>query len=73
MNFFSRADNTVAHVIPAMDGIEDMLSTSSDEYSAPIKQALNIGKETLNKYYSKTDASEVYRIAMGKYFRLFYK
>lgn len=66
-NIFSRADNTVATVIPAMDGIEDILSTGNDKYSASIKQALSIGKETLNKYYSKTEASELYRIAMGIY------
>lgn len=32
-----------------------------------IKAALSIGKRTLNRYYDKTDLSEVYRIAMGKY------
>jgi hypothetical protein len=32
-----------------------------------IKAALSIGKRTLNRYYDKTDLSEVYCIAMGKY------
>ena len=35
-------------------------------YSVSIRAALAIGKKTLNRYYNKTDHSEVYRIAMGK-------
>ena len=31
-----------------------------------MRAALGIGKRTLNRYYNKTDYSEVYRIAMGK-------
>jgi hypothetical protein len=31
-----------------------------------IKVALRLGKKKLNKYYSRTDLSETYRIAMGK-------
>jgi len=39
----------------------------SAKYSAGIHAAIRIGKQTLDRYYSLTDASEVYRIAMGKY------
>jgi len=33
-----------------------------------IKASLSIGKQTLNRYYNKTDHSEVFRIAMGEFF-----
>lgn len=36
-----------------------------------IKAALSIGKQTLNRYYDKTDQSEVFRIAMGNYLSYF--
>ena len=35
--------------------------------SKAIRAALALGKQTLNRYYNKTDHSDVYRIAMGKY------
>jgi hypothetical protein len=51
-----------------MDHIDKVLATNSNsptQYSPPIRAALAVGKNTLNKYYNKTDDSEVYRIAMG--------
>ena len=50
-----------------MDLMDQVLasSTVSKDYSPAIQAALAIGKRTLNRYYSKTDASETYRIAMG--------
>ncbi|KIL55363.1 hypothetical protein M378DRAFT_90997, partial [Amanita muscaria Koide BX008] len=66
--FFSRetAPN-LSMVIPAMDLIHDVLDTRSvsTNFSVAIKAALNIGKYTLNQYYTKTDYSETYQIAMG--------
>ncbi len=62
-------------VIPAMDIIDQMLTTftipAKNEtpkvvFSAVVKAALRMGQQTLNQYYSKTDDSEVYRIAMSK-------
>ena len=38
------------------------------DYPTAIKAALAIGKKTLNRYYNKTDHSEIFRIAMGKIF-----
>ncbi|KDR70619.1 hypothetical protein GALMADRAFT_75845, partial [Galerina marginata CBS 339.88] len=60
--FFSRSTPNIATVIPAMDHIDTHLATaaSSDTYSVAIKAALAIGKRTLNRYYSKTDQSEVF-------------
>ncbi|PPQ83589.1 hypothetical protein CVT26_001414 [Gymnopilus dilepis] len=64
---FSRATPSLATVIPAMDHIDKVLATCSDsphQFSPAIRAALAIGKNALNRYYSKTDHPEVYRIAM---------
>ncbi len=48
-----------------------MLAMSSDslyKFSVAIHAALAIGKSAMNKYYNKTDQSEVYHIAMGQVF-----
>jgi hypothetical protein len=58
-----------------MDHIDKILATSSDspyKFSLPIRAALAIGKKALNKYYDKTDQSEVYRIAMGTFSVILY-
>jgi hypothetical protein len=67
--FFSHGTLNLAVVIPAMDHINNILATSSDkhQYSPSIRAALVISKNTINKYYSKTDHSETYHIAMGSY------
>jgi hypothetical protein len=53
-----------------MDHVDEQLATAAidNKYSLAIKAALAIGKKTLNRYYDKTDHSEIFRIAMGKYF-----
>jgi len=50
-----------------MDHIDRHLTTAAtkDEYKPSIKAALAMGKKLLNKYYSYTDHSEMYRIVMG--------
>ena len=50
-----------------MDHIDEHLATAAidSKYPLAIKAALAIGKKTLNRYYDKTDHSEVFRIAMG--------
>jgi hypothetical protein len=65
--FFSRRTPSIATVIPAMDHIDEHLATAAIDNKFPlaIKAALAIGKKTLNRYYDKTDHSEVFRIAMG--------
>ena len=35
------------------------------DYLASIRAAATLGKNTLNRYYNRTDESEVYRIAMS--------
>lgn len=51
-----------------MDYIDQQLVAYSlnPRYSASIKASITLGKKTLNRYYDKTDQSEIYRIAMGK-------
>jgi hypothetical protein len=70
--FFSRATPNLATVIPAMDYINDCLSARANDrsLSPAIKASLGLGKKTLNRYYSLTDSSEVYRIAMGTHLSL---
>ena len=68
--FFSQGTPNITTVIPAMDHIDEHLTTAAIDrrYPLAIKAALAIGKKTLNCYYNKTDHSEVYRIAMGMCF-----
>jgi hypothetical protein len=71
--FFSRNGTpNIARVIPGMDTIDEFLATNaiSAKYTVSIQAALAMGKTTLNRYYSKTDYSEVYRIAMSEYIAL---
>ena len=55
-----------------MDHINEVLATNAidNTYPISIRTALSISKKTLNHYYSKTDLSDTYRIAMGKSFHL---
>jgi len=57
-----------------MDHIDEYLATASQNvnYSEAIRAALALGKRTLNRYYDKTDHSEVYRIAMGKFLHVLF-
>jgi hypothetical protein len=66
--FFSQDKvSTIAHVIPTMDRIDLMLSgVTSEPLSPSVKHALTFAHKSINKYYSKTDVSNVYRIAMGR-------
>ncbi len=57
-----------------MDEIDQVLSghLEGSAIGATIQSALEVGKATLNKYYSKTDASELYRIAMSRSFHFYH-
>ena len=50
-----------------MDKIDDTLNMQASEtvYHPAIQHAMRLGKNTMNTYYSHTDSSAVYRIAMG--------
>ncbi|KAJ7456389.1 hypothetical protein B0H11DRAFT_1657425, partial [Mycena galericulata] len=73
--FSSEKHCTITQVIPTMDRIDDLITATivnPSRTSAPAKRvlhpsilsALQLAKSTLNKYYSHTDSSNVYRIAM---------
>jgi hypothetical protein len=65
--FFSQ-DNvmTIANIVPTMDCIDAMLSSSAKMPLNPaVKHALTFVCKLMDKYYSKTDLSDVYHIAMG--------
>src|SRR5216683_2083332 len=66
--FFSRSTPNLATVIPAMDLIDEVLTTNTvnHHYTPSIHLALGIAKKTLNHYYELTDGSEVYHIAIGE-------
>ena len=72
--FFSRATPNLAVVIPAMDKIDrrfnEVLKKSTIDSS--IKSAVRLALATLNRYYSLTDTSEAYRIAMSALIQFFY-
>jgi hypothetical protein len=67
--FFSQDKvSSIANVIPTMDRIDALLSDATVEPLSPsVKHALKFARKSINKYYSKTDLSNVYRIAMGKF------
>ena len=52
-----------------MDHLDQHLTTSALNLALPasICAATTLGKHTLNKYYTMTNHSEVYQIAMGKF------
>ena len=64
---FSTDIPCLASVIPAMDKMHNDLTTATvnEEYLLALRAALTLGTTLLNKYYSLTDKSDVYRIAMG--------
>ncbi|KAH7904609.1 hypothetical protein BJ138DRAFT_977167, partial [Hygrophoropsis aurantiaca] len=56
-----------ATVIPAMDGIDEVFTNhviDNMTLNPAIQAAVSVGKKTLNCYYSLTDSSSVYHIAM---------
>ncbi len=55
--------------MPAMDHIDKVFTTSSlakESFTPVIHASLLVVKRTLNWYYSKTDALELYQIIMSK-------
>lgn len=66
---FSKSTPNLAYVIPAMDRIDSHLATVSvneDKYAGAIRGTCKLAKKHLNVYYSLTDLSSTYRIAMGE-------
>lgn len=67
--YFSRQTPNLAAVIPVMDAFDEHLTNYSlDRKILPsIRAAVGLAKKTLNRYYGRTDESNAYRIAMGKW------
>jgi hypothetical protein len=57
-----------------MDKIDKKLATYANDTSKPvaIRVATVLAKKTMNRYYSSTDHSDVYRIAMSECNALYY-
>jgi hypothetical protein len=65
--FFSKDNASIAAIIPAMDKLDAMLQVNLKQMiHLAIKAAVKFAKAKLNCYYSLTDLSLCYRIAMGK-------
>ncbi|KAK0239812.1 hypothetical protein EDD85DRAFT_765935 [Armillaria nabsnona] len=65
--YFSHSTLNLATVIPAIDHIDNVFTTSSltkELFTPAIHASLLVAKRTLNWYYSKTDALELYHIAI---------
>ncbi|KAG1734377.1 uncharacterized protein EDB91DRAFT_1040477, partial [Suillus paluster] len=65
--YFSRSTPNLPMVIPAMDHIDSVFASSMlkmHQFDPAIRAGLGLAKRTLNRYYSLTDASKAYRIAM---------
>ena len=58
--YFSRLTPTLTMVIPAMDHIDETLTSQSldSDYEPAIRAVLGLAKRVLNHYYSATDHSE---------------
>lgn len=64
--YFSRDSATIAAVIPAMDTLTNTLNPDTKEsYHPSILAAMTLARKKMDRYYSLTDDSAAYRIAMG--------
>ena len=64
--FFSKDTASIVAIIPAMDKLDAGLQSNSKQKIHPaIKAAMKFAKAKLNRYYSLTDLSPCYHIAMG--------
>lgn len=68
--YFSRGSPNLPSVIPGMDHIDTTFTKllHNTKTHAAIWASISTAKRTLNRYYSRMDEVEVYRIAMGNIF-----
>lgn len=63
--FFSQDSASVAAIIPAMDRITSHLNYQTGKvYHPSIAAAMKLARKKMDRYYSLTDSSSTYRIAM---------
>jgi hypothetical protein len=66
MLFFFSNIASIAAVIPTMDRLHSTLNPQTKkQYHPSILVDMKLAQKKLNHYYSKTDHSSLYRIAMG--------
>ena len=64
--YFSSNAANISAVIPAMDQIDSGLNTQANRpLHTSIKVAMKLAQRKINRYYSLTDLSSIYRISMG--------
>ena len=64
--FFLQDSASIAGIIPAMDRLDNTLNPSTKAaYHPAIIVAMVLASKKINRYYSMTDISSVYCIAMG--------
>ena len=64
--FFSQDGASVMAMIPAMDKLDNYLNPATKKpYHPAIQAVMKLACNKLNQYYSMTDLSSAYRIAMG--------
>ncbi|KAG0702689.1 hypothetical protein DFH29DRAFT_804597, partial [Suillus ampliporus] len=69
--FFSHSMLNLAMVIPAMDHIDSVFTSTiirKEQLDPAIYAGLRLAKHTLNHYYLLTDSSATYHIAIGMFF-----
>ncbi|KAG0691467.1 hypothetical protein DFH29DRAFT_789032, partial [Suillus ampliporus] len=69
MTYFSHLTPNLATVIPAINHIDAIFTShqSNELLNGAVCSAFSLGKKkTLDHYYSLTDSSDAYQIAMGK-------
>ena len=65
--FFSSNTASIAAVIPAIDWLHNTLNPKTKkQYHPSILVTMKLAQKKLDQYYSRTDLSSIYRIAMGK-------
>ena len=71
--YFSRGTPNLATVIPAMDHIDTVFTSAclpTSRNHPAVRAAIKIARKALNRYYSPTYASALYRIAVGMCVRI---
>ncbi|KAJ7351486.1 hypothetical protein DFH08DRAFT_632066, partial [Mycena albidolilacea] len=65
MFFSSDAIGTISNVISTMDTVDDILQSRGDRKLQPaVLRAITLGRATLQRYYEKTNTSDIYRLAL---------
>ncbi|KAJ7501887.1 hypothetical protein B0H11DRAFT_1713272, partial [Mycena galericulata] len=71
--FSADSKSTIAHVLTTMDKVDDLITSTivparrQRLLHTSIRDALKLAKKTMNRYYSATDESNVYRIATSTF------